>query len=53
VQKRLERYVKVKFRAEDMSADDIKPVLDYFGVIGLPTYVILDPGGRGPGDLPE
>ena len=53
VQERLEHYVKVKFRAEDMSADDIKPVLDHFGVIGLPTYVILKPGGREPGTVPE
>ena len=46
VKSRLERYVKVKFRAEDISAPDIKATLDYFGAVGLPTYVVLRPSGR-------
>ncbi|MDI6773950.1 MAG: cytochrome c biogenesis protein CcdA [Verrucomicrobiota bacterium] len=42
--RRLERYVKVKFRVEDMKAPDIKPVLDRLQARGLPTYVVLRPG---------
>jgi len=40
---RLEAYVKVKFRAEDLKAPDTKAVLDLFNVVGLPTYVVLVP----------
>ena len=36
-------FVVVKFRAERLSDPAIKPVLDQFGVLGLPTYVILVP----------
>jgi len=56
VRRRLAPYVKVKFRAEDPSAPEIRQVLDRFQVVGLPTYVILRPargasragGGGGP-----
>jgi len=40
---RLDSYVKVKFRAEDLKDPPTKEVLDIFGVIGLPTYVVLTP----------
>lgn len=43
VQARLDSYAKVKFRAEDMAAEHTKPVLDRYGVMGLPTYVVLLP----------
>jgi thiol:disulfide interchange protein len=40
----LKDYVKLKYQAEQPSAPATKPVLDYFGVRGLPTYVVLMPG---------
>ena len=42
-----EEFVKVKYRAENLSDPAVKEVLDYFGVIGLPTYVVLVPVGNG------
>jgi thiol:disulfide interchange protein len=46
---RLERYVKVKFRAENMGDPGVKAVLDHFEAIGLPTYAVLMPArGGGP-----
>ena len=38
---RLEGYVRVKVQAEDPNAPVVREMLDYFGVIGLPTYVVL------------
>ncbi len=43
VQQRLAPYIKLKFQAEDMDAPDIKPILDHYDVLGLPTYVVLEP----------
>jgi thiol:disulfide interchange protein len=43
VRARLDRYVKVKFQAERPGDPEIKAVLDRYGVIGLPTYVVLTP----------
>jgi thiol:disulfide interchange protein len=43
VSNRLAQYVVFKFQAEDMNAPAIKPALDHFGVLGLPTYVVLQP----------
>lgn len=43
VEKRLAGYVRVKFQAEDIGSPETKAVLDRFGAIGLPTYVILQP----------
>jgi len=43
VRARLERYVRVKFRAEDPDAPEVKAVLARHGVVGLPTYVVLAP----------
>ncbi len=45
VVKTMEPFVKVKFQAEDMDAERIEDVLDYFDVLGLPTYVVLVPQG--------
>ena len=39
----LEDYVTLKFQAENPSAPEIKAVLDHFGAVGLPTYVVLQP----------
>jgi len=41
---RLEDYIKIKYQAEDPAAPPTKDIMDHFGVVGLPTYVILKPG---------
>jgi len=46
VRRRLESYVKIKYRAEDPGDDAVKAVLDHFKIIGLPTYVVLVPRER-------
>jgi thiol:disulfide interchange protein DsbD len=43
VQSRLRDYIFVKFQAERLGDAAIKPVLDEFGVMGLPTCVVLKP----------
>jgi len=43
VKQKLGEFVVVKFQAEHLDEPQTKEVLDYFGVIGLPTYVILQP----------
>ncbi len=45
VRGRLGSYVRLKFQAEDPGQPEIRAVLEHFGVIGLPTYVILKPQG--------
>lgn len=45
VKKRMENYVKIKYRAEKPNVRPTKEVLDYYNVIGLPTYVILKKSG--------
>jgi thiol:disulfide interchange protein DsbD len=41
---RLDDYVKVKYQAQNMKDPAIRPDLDRFGIIGLPTYVVLSVG---------
>ena len=36
-------YIVVKFQAEKLNDSALKPVLDQFGVLGLPSYVVLRP----------
>jgi len=43
VQKRLKDYTVVRFQAERLNDTTIKPILDEFGVMGLPTFVVLQP----------
>ena len=43
VQQRLDRFVVVKYEAEQPNESPAREVLDRFGVLGLPTYVILEP----------
>jgi len=43
VRQRLNDYVFVQFEAERLNDPALKPVLDEFGVIGLPTLVVLHP----------
>jgi len=45
VKERLDGYVKIKYRAEDLSDPQVKRVLDYFGAVGLPTYAVMRPAG--------
>jgi thiol:disulfide interchange protein DsbD len=44
----LDDYVKVKFQAEDLEESETKDVLDRFGALGLPTYVVLHPVSETP-----
>jgi thiol:disulfide interchange protein len=39
----LKGYVKIKFQVEDPDDPALKPILDRFSVIGLPTYLVLRP----------
>ena len=39
----LDKYVKIKFQAEDPDEPPAKPVMQRFNAVGLPTYVILKP----------
>ncbi|MCP4102122.1 MAG: DUF255 domain-containing protein [Lentisphaerae bacterium] len=43
VKKELKKFIFVKYQAEKIQGPDVKPVLDYFKVKGLPTYLILEP----------
>jgi len=46
----LDGYVRVKFQAEDPEEPTVREVMQRFGAIGLPTYVVLEPGSvREPG----
>ncbi|MFH0952698.1 MAG: cytochrome c biogenesis protein CcdA [Verrucomicrobiota bacterium] len=47
VQKRLQDFVVVKYQAELPNESPAREVLDHFGALGLPTYVILLPEGVG------
>ena len=46
VQNALDDFILVKYQAEDLEASPNKEVLDYFDVLGLPTYVIIEPKGN-------
>ncbi|HVH26982.1 MAG TPA: cytochrome c biogenesis protein CcdA [Vicinamibacterales bacterium] len=39
----LERYVKIKFQAEDPDNEPAKSIMQRFDAVGLPAYVILTP----------
>ena len=41
--KKLDHFIFVKFQAEHPSAENIKKVLDHYEILGLPTYIILQP----------
>ncbi|MBD3343948.1 MAG: thioredoxin fold domain-containing protein [Chitinivibrionales bacterium] len=43
VKSRLEEYVLVKYKAEDPQDPQTKAVLEQFGIVGLPTFVVLTP----------
>lgn len=43
VRRKLQNFVVVKYQAEQPNEPPARDVLDYFGVLGLPTYVVLAP----------
>ena len=45
VVERFRDFVVIKYQAEHPGASPSRELLDHFGVIGLPTYVVLDPTG--------
>ena len=45
VHENLKPFIKLKFQAEQPDSKKIKEVLNYFGVMGLPTFLILEPDG--------
>ncbi len=46
VKETLGEFIVIKFQAEEPNAVNIAPVLDYFKVKGLPTYLILTPNSE-------
>ncbi len=46
VKQKLAGYVKVKFQAEQPDEEPAKSVMQRFGAVGLPTYVVLKPKPR-------
>ncbi len=47
---RLEDYIKVKYQAEDPNNPETQEVMEFFGAVGLPTYVVLAPNPVPPKD---
>ncbi len=43
VREEFESFILVKYQAENPDAPETKAVLNHFDVVGLPSYVILDP----------
>jgi thioredoxin:protein disulfide reductase len=43
VAQQLERFLQVKLPAERPNESPAKEILDYFGAMGLPTYIVLTP----------
>jgi len=43
VENKLENYVLLKYQAENLKEHPTKEILDYFKVIGLPTYFVMKP----------
>ena len=42
---RLEDHVKIKYQAEVLSESPVKEVVEYFQIMGLPTFIVLEPKG--------
>jgi thiol:disulfide interchange protein len=42
---KLDGYVKIKFQAESLTEPPVADVIDYFKVLGLPTFIVLEPKG--------
>ena len=48
VEEVLKDFVLVRYQAEDLNKSPTKELLDYFGVLGLPSYVVLIPNSDKP-----
>lgn len=46
VAQRLNDFIQIKLPAERPNESPAKEILDYFGALGLPTYVVLTPRGH-------
>jgi thiol:disulfide interchange protein len=44
----LDRYIKIKFQAEDPDRQPASAIMKRFAAVGLPTYVILRPNRQRP-----
>ncbi len=42
---RLQEHVKIKYQAESLSEPSVKDVVEYYKVLGLPTFIVLKPKG--------
>lgn len=45
--KEFDNYILIKYQAENMKTSPTKEILDYFEIIGLPTYIVLEPKNLG------
>ncbi|MGC8737591.1 MAG: cytochrome c biogenesis protein CcdA [Candidatus Hydrogenedens sp.] len=43
VKQKLNKFVQIKFQAENPDASEVRKVLDHLEVLGLPTFIILKP----------
>lgn len=43
VAEKMNSYIPVKFQAENPNAPETKKILDHFKIVGLPSYIILEP----------
>jgi thioredoxin:protein disulfide reductase len=43
VRQHLEKFVAVRYAAEQPNVAPVKPLLDHFNIVGLPTYMVLSP----------
>lgn len=48
VEEVLKDFVLVRYQAEDLNKSPTKEILDHFGVLGLPSYVVLIPNSDKP-----
>ncbi len=42
---RLQNHVKIKYQAEVLTESPVKEVVEHFKVMGLPTFIVLEPKG--------
>jgi len=43
---KLKPYIKIKYQAEHLDKEPVKSILKHYGVLGLPTYIILQPAQK-------
>ncbi len=42
---RIEGHVKIKYQAETLTESPVREVIEYYQVLGLPTFIVLEPKG--------